>query len=678
MFATRIRTNQTNQTNIMFTGKCPPHMLILLCMFWTVTSCQNKTGQHDDCSSGCGTILPSAYKEKLIAQTEPGKQFHAILDFYTRTPDRCHNMIVRPVIEYLFNIAYGNQSTDSLVISFLEQLSGERTLTIENRTRNLFSIAAYYIYAQRNTSESLIYLNKAKEGHEQMNDTLLKTYYSLMGQIRLQQTNLPDASAYYLKTITLCEKIKDNGGLAANFSNYGSVFSRMGDHVKSVEMKLKATAFFAAQHNDYNLLIGHTGIGGKYGELCRYDSAIFYYFKAIALTHKVTGNPNVEFDLYLSLGGICMGKNDFKQARYFYSKARETLNRLKDEDYERVYTMASAPAFATARNVTEEINKIKSYIPLFFNNNIASAKDACYCLYHIFYLQDKNDLVLHYHAIYDALKDILAAESNNQYVAEIETRYETQKKELKIEVQSKELKQKNALNGFLLALLGTAVMAAAFILTRLKLKRNKKDAELQQKFMRQLIENTEEERVRIARDLHDGVSQELLVLKHQIRNNHEHTYEKIDFIINEIRMISRDLYPVMLDKIGLKSSIEHICEQMMQHNLLFITTEINDNGGLDKAAALQLFRMIQEALNNVVKYAGAEAARVTLKQTDKIVVAEIMDNGKGFDVQAALNSKTSFGLLSLTERSKALHGKTEITSGPSGTLVKIEIPKSHV
>jgi signal transduction histidine kinase len=341
--------------------------------------------------------------------------------------------------------------------------------------------------------------------------------------------------------------------------------------------------------------------------------------------------------------------------------------------------MASAPAFAGVKNVDAEIAKIKSYIPPYFEEqNITSAKDAYYCLYHIYYIQDKNDLALFNYKKFDSLKSILAAEDNKQYVAEMEAKYETQKKELKIQVQKKEIKQKNVLNGFLLALLGIAIMIAALIITRLKLKKNKKDAALQQQFTKQLMENTEEERMRIARDLHDGVSQELLVLKNQIRNNHENTNEKIDFIINEIRMISRDLHPVMLDKIGLKSSVQHICEQMMENNHLFITADIEYDNGLDKNGELQLFRMIQEALNNIVKYAGAEAAKVTIRETDKHILAEIMDNGKGFDVHAAMNSKSSFGLLSLMERSKAMNGKTEISSSASGTLVKIEIPKSDV
>jgi signal transduction histidine kinase len=501
-----------------------------------------------------------------------------------------------------------------------------------------------------------------------------------MGQAMMLQANLQEAAVYYLKTIELCEKIKDSASLAGNYSNYGTVFSRMGNHTKAVEMKKKATAFFLAQDNNINnLFIGYVGIGCEYGEMRRYDSALLYYGKALDLAEKGVQDPTVEFDLYISTAGIYMGKTDYGQARFFFGKAKETLNKLKDEQHERVYLMASTPAYAGVKNVDAEINTIKSYIPAYFEqNNILSAKDAYYTLFHTYYIQDKNDLALANYKKFDSLKSILSDEDNKQYVAEMETKYETQKKELKIQVQKKEIKQKNILNGFLLALLGVAIMAAALIITRHKLRKNKKDAALQQKFTRQLMENTEEERMRIARDLHDGVSQELLVLKNQIRNNQENTNEKIDFIINEIRMISRDLHPVMLDKIGLKSSVQHICEQMMENNRLFITAEINYLDGLDKNGELQLFRMIQEALNNIVKYAGAEAAKVTIKETDKHVLAEIMDNGKGFDVHAAMNSKSSFGLLSLTERSKALKGKTEINSSANGTVVKIEIPKSNV
>jgi signal transduction histidine kinase len=664
----------------MRTGKCKPHILILLCLLLFITACQQKTEQPSDTPAECDTTLVTRYKSVVAQGSEPSALAKTIRSFYEQVPDKCHNTIVRPVIENLFPLVYSNPSTDTIVIPFLKQLSEEQMLTIQNRTKALFSISAYYLFAQRNATEGLIYVRKAKERHEDMNDTLLKTYNSLMGQAMMLQANLQEAAVYYLKTIELCEKIKDSASLAGNYSNYGTVFSRMGNHTKAVEMKKKATAFFLAQDNNINnLFIGYVGIGCEYGEMRRYDSALLYYGKALDLAEKGVQDPTVEFDLYISTAGIYMGKTDYGQARFFFGKAKETLNKLKDEQHERVYLMASTPAYAGVKNVDAEINTIKSYIPAYFEqNNILSAKDAYYTLFHTYYIQDKNDLALANYKKFDSLKSILSDEDNKQYVAEMETKYETQKKELKIQVQKKEIKQKNILNGFLLALLGVAIMAAALIITRHKLRKNKKDAALQQKFTRQLMENTEEERMRIARDLHDGVSQELLVLKNQIRNNQENTNEKIDFIINEIRMISRDLHPVMLDKIGLKSSVQHICEQMMENNRLFITAEINYLDGLDKNGELQLFRMIQEALNNIVKYAGAEAAKVTIKETDKHVLAEIMDNGKGFDVHAAMNSKSSFGLLSLTERSKALKGKTEINSSANGTVVKIEIPKSNV
>lgn len=672
--------NKNQLTNIMHARRCKTHILILLCLVLSATACHQKEEQHNDTVTGCDTSLVTQYKSLVAKATDPAALAADVLSFYQGVPDTCHNTIVRPVMENLFNLVYSNQPTDTIVIPFLKQLSQENTLTIQNRTKALYAIAAYYLYAQRNASEGLIYARKAKEGHESMNDTLLKTYNSLMGQAMMLQANLQEAATYYLKTIELCEKLNDSVGLAGNYANYGTVFSRMGNHTKAVEMKKKATEFFLAQSNNANnLFIGYIGIGTEFGEMRQYDSALLYYKKALDLTEKGVQDPTSEFDLLTNTAGIYMGKSDYEQARIFYGKAKELLSKLNDEQHDRVYTMASAPAFAGVKNVEAEIAKIKSYIPAFFKeNNITSAKDAYYCLYHIYYIQDRNDLALLNYRKFDSLKNILAAEDNKQYVAEMETKYETQKKELKIQVQKKEIKQKNVLNGFLLALLGVAIMAAALIITRFKLKKNKKDAALQQKFTRQLMENTEEERMRIARDLHDGVSQELLVLKNQIRNNHENTNEKIDFIINEIRMISRDLHPVLLDKIGLKSSVQHICEQMMENNLLFITADIEYHNSLDQNGELQLFRMIQEALNNIVKYAGAEAAKVTIRETDKYIQAEIMDNGKGFDVQAAMNSKASFGLLNLMERSKVLNGKTEINSSASGTIVKIEIPKSNV
>lgn len=354
----------------MHIRKCKPHILILLCLVLSVTACHQKKEQHTGAATGCDTNLVTQYKSFVAKVTEPVAIATDIRSFYKGVPDTCHNTIVRPILDNLFKLVYSNQSTDSIVIPFLKQLSEENTLTIQNRTKALFSIAAYYIYAQRNTSEGLIYIRKAKDGHPDMNDTLLKTYNSLMGQTMTMQANLQEAATYYLKTIELCEKVKDSASLAANYANYGTVFARMGDHKKAIEMKKKATEFFLAQNDNVNnLFIGYIGIGTEFGEMRVYDSALFYYKKALDLTEKGVHDPTSEFDLLTNTAAIYMGKGDYEQARVFYGKAKETLNELKDELHDRVYTMASAPAFADVRNVDPEIAKIKSYIPAFLKED---------------------------------------------------------------------------------------------------------------------------------------------------------------------------------------------------------------------------------------------------------------------------------------------------------------------
>ncbi len=655
---------------------------VLLCMVMIVAACQSPSGQNGpggEKAAACDTTLLTRYNKVKSEQTDPLLLGKAIRNFYFQQSEGCRAMVATGVTRDLFELVYRNHETDTLVLPFLMKLSSAQELRETQRGKALLSVAGYYLYGSIQPDSAEVYLKMAVQMWPDMNDSVGKHYHSLMGQYMVSRAKLKEASDHYLKAVELCEKLQDSAGLAGNYANYGTVFSKMGEYSKSIAMKQKAITFFTAQKQYDNLLIGYIGIGVEYGYLRMYDSSMAYYQKAVALTEQGIRNPSVEFDLYISMGGISMGRKQYDLARHYYSKVAEIIELSKNEGRRQVYIMASTPAFALIRNVDKEIAQIQSYIPGYYSeNNLNDARDAYYTLFHTYYLQNNFEDALENYEVYDSLKSVLAREENKEYVAEMETKYETQKKELLIKVQQKEIKQSNTLNGFLIALLTAVGLGAAFVITRIKLARRRKEAKLHQQFTKQLLSNTEEERGRIAKDLHDGISQELLILKRQINSNQEHTNDRIDAIINEIRMISRDLHPVMLDKIGLKLSIEHICNQMMEHNLLFITADIEYNNSLDSSSELQLFRMIQEALNNVIKYAEAEAARVTIKESATFVHIEIIDNGKGFDVAAALNSKKSFGLLSLSERAKSLNGKTEITSSGTGTVVKIEIPKRHV
>lgn len=270
-----------------------------------------------------------------------------------------------------------------------------------------------------------------------------------------------------------------------------------------------------------------------------------------------------------------------------------------------------------------------------------------------------------------AARDSLREKEIRVQVKELDKKYQTEKKEQQIALQQVKLAQKNTLIGFLLAGLAALSLAGfAWYLWRMQ-KQAKKESAIQQQFTRQLLENTEEERGRIARDLHDSVSHELLALKREMPD--PGATKRINYIINDIRQISRNLHPVMLESIGLKLSLETLCDQYMEQGELFISHDIHYSSKLPGTAELQLFRIVQEAVSNTIKYASADACKVTLQEKGPALLLRIQDNGRGFEVEKALNSGKSFGLRSILQRSKAIGARADIRSSTQGTVIEIAI-----
>lgn len=240
-------------------------------------------------------------------------------------------------------------------------------------------------------------------------------------------------------------------------------------------------------------------------------------------------------------------------------------------------------------------------------------------------------------------------------------------------LQLQDIARKNAVIGFLIAGLAAFLLAFIAFYQWIRRRQAKKEAHIQTQFTQQLLENIEEERGRIAIDLHDSVSHELLSLKRNLSETADAS-GKIDGIIDDIRQISRNLHPVMLDKIGLQLSLETLCEQFMQNENIFVAQDIQYHNSLSKPAELQLFRIVQESLTNAHKYAGAEAVQVQLNDKNGQLSLQIRDNGRGFDVEKALSSGKAFGLHSIIQRSKAIGGKVDIQSSASGTVISLRIP----
>ncbi|GGI57651.1 hypothetical protein GCM10011444_19600 [Winogradskyella haliclonae] len=198
---------------------------------------------------------------------------------------------------------------------------------------------------------------------------------------------------------------------------------------------------------------------------------------------------------------------------------------------------------------------------------------------------------------------------------------------------------------------------------------------LQDQFALDLIQSQEDERKRIARELHDSVSQQLTLIKRKAQSNAQSEISELtNNTLEEVRHISRGLFPPLLKQLGFTESVEQLAIDIDENNELFVSTDIeNIDDDLTDENALHLYRFVQECINNSLKHAGAKAISISIEKEKDVILVLIKDNGKGFDVSSAKN-KTSLGLKTLEERIKILNGELSIESkSGKGTTTKAKI-----
>jgi signal transduction histidine kinase len=235
-----------------------------------------------------------------------------------------------------------------------------------------------------------------------------------------------------------------------------------------------------------------------------------------------------------------------------------------------------------------------------------------------------------------------------------------------------------------------AAVSGGLVLNRSRSKRQRE--QMREEMSRRLIESQEMERKRIAAGLHDSLGQNLLVLKNtlqQAADDHQlpsGTRQEIVQLVHlaqqsldEVREISFDLHPHVLDRLGLKRAIETMIEKVTVLSSIEFTLELTPLPVTLRAdAQINLFRIAQEAISNVVKHSFATSAVIHLIVKDSELELLVKDNGKGFDVNAHVTRPPetwSLGLLNIAERVRLLGGTYSIASSPgSGTTLTIAIP----
>jgi signal transduction histidine kinase/streptogramin lyase len=235
-----------------------------------------------------------------------------------------------------------------------------------------------------------------------------------------------------------------------------------------------------------------------------------------------------------------------------------------------------------------------------------------------------------------------------------------------------------------------AIVGLAVGFYRRRVSRLETQHAAQQNFSRRLIDSQEQERKRIAAELHDSLGQHLLVIKNRaalgLNSTAAGAPEQLTEIsraatqaLEEVREISQNLRPYQLDRLGLTRALHGLVKKVGTSSALNCVADITPLDGLfPPEAQINLFRIVQEGLNNILKHSGATEARVIVERDAAGVRLLIADNGRGFDSQTASASPAragGMGLNGIAERVRILRGRLDIEASPGGgTRLQIELP----
>ncbi|HZM89849.1 MAG TPA: two-component regulator propeller domain-containing protein [Blastocatellia bacterium] len=239
------------------------------------------------------------------------------------------------------------------------------------------------------------------------------------------------------------------------------------------------------------------------------------------------------------------------------------------------------------------------------------------------------------------------------------------------------------------ALAVTAVTGLALLFYRRRVSQLRREKAAQEIFSRRLIASQEGERKRISAELHDSLGQSLVVIKNlavmllypsdeeTMRQQAHEISAETSRAIGEVKEISYNLRPFHLDQIGLTRSIESLIDNVAKACDIKFSADLDHVDGLISAdEGINLYRIAQEGLNNVVKHSGATEASVTLRLGEQDLTLTIKDNGRGLErpAQDTLAQKSGFGLTGINERARLLGGEAHILGEPGhGTTVRVKI-----
>ena len=512
------------------------------------------------------------------------------------------------------------------------------------------------------------------------------------------------AVKYAVQSINLTTEIGDTTNVATNYGNLTWLYKDMSQYKKAVEYGLKGIEAGEHYQDTIGLLISLNNLALCYIELHENNKAI-ELFKRQYIIGKKIDRPRSIRNALINLGLAYYSTGAAKELEKTTTLLNDYNRGVTDLDSKnRCYQyLTNAYNFIYRKEFLQAEKQLLAAMDLAKRDSLTDPLFPAYItMSQVKFSQHDFVAGNYYEEKWDSLYNLNTEQQLSEYAAELETKYEVEKKESVIhhletekEIQQFSLQRKNS---FIIYLISG--MSALIIISFLTYRNIKHKQKIQQQRISELetlqqltateavLKGEEQERTRIAKDLHDGLGGILsgikfsfttmkgnLVMTPENQQAFERSMDMLDSSIRELRRVAHNMMPEALLRFGLDAALKDFCYEINESgavkiNYLSFGPEDVD---IDQTVAITLYRIVQELINNTMKHSGASSAIVQLTKSNEQLSLTVEDDGNGFD-PAILKTNKGMGWVSIKNRVDFLKGKLDVTSKEGeGTSVHIEI-----
>lgn len=572
---------------------------------------------------------------------------------------------------------------DSLMV-FYQELDSVNRMSPSPLFQFLMSTTEARLYFRKNEYEksNKIY-SKANQFlvNIQNSDSLKAINYLGMGINFMNMSTYDSAFYYYEKSLKIYERVSNIKMSQAVMSNMAQSHYNKGENDKALQIVnqiIKNPHSRGIEMNNYHIKANIYGSSGKLDSAMQIDKAMMRKYTDFRKDYLVSSFYNNMGMCYLEKGMIDSALFYCNKSYYIDSIAGTKINMGSNLVLlANIYLSINKPqkaeeCYNKALEIFSDASNSDKKFRLFKMLNDRAVKEKKWAKAVV--LQDSMM------STYQRTNHLKV----NQTIEMLKIEYETEKKNQLIETQKLKLNRQQLIILLSTFILGFIAMLIFFIFKQREKKNLLFMAQQESKVADMLIDAEQNERSRIARELHDGVSQKLAVVQMQLsmlKTTSEETAKNINLMLKEVtedvRGISHNLYPADLNQ-GLIPALKHLCEQnnFVNKSIKF-QLKINDSlrvNKLNKNLDLVIFRIVQELTNNALKYSQAKNVTIELGMSNNKIQLQVSDDGIGFTPSNDDENK-GIGLRNISDRIKQISGKFNILSQETqGTKFLIEIP----